>query len=209
MYTGPLGRDWLIKNGVRLYFDLGSLRIGKTYVPMVEDIHIASILRTNRKTILKPQSTTVCLAKHRNHAHLVNKTVEVSAVDDSFVSKEPGLMLGNALAKTKPSRAIPVLLINNTNKTFRLRRGCIIGRINVVDEGAIASITKEEAKDSTSQDLTDGIDVPPEHREMITELLEQNKDLFAKTDAELGHTSTIQMKIDTTEEATCCRSSHR
>ena len=106
-------------------------------------------------------------------------------------------MLGNALAKTKPSRAISFLLINNTNKTFRLRRGCIIGRINVVDEGAIASITKEEAKDSTSQDLTDGIDVPPEHREMITELLEQNRDLFAKTDAELGHTSTIQMKIDT------------
>ena len=66
-----------------------------------------------------------------------------------------------------------------------------------MDEGAIASITKEEAKDSTSQDLTDGIDVPPEHREMITELLEQNRDLFAKTDAELGHTSIIQMKIDT------------
>ena len=114
-----LGRDWLIKNGVRLYFDLGSLRIGKTYVPMVEDIHIASILRTNRKTILKPQSTTVCVAKHRNHAHLVTKTVEVSAVDDSFFSKEPGLMLGNALAKTKLSRAIPVLLINNTTQDVK------------------------------------------------------------------------------------------
>ena len=35
-----LGRDWLTKNGVRLYFDLGSLRIGKKYVPLVEDIHI-------------------------------------------------------------------------------------------------------------------------------------------------------------------------
>ena len=57
-----LGRDWLVKNGVRLFFNLGGLRIGKTYFPVVEDIHIASILRTSRKTILKLQSTTVCLS---------------------------------------------------------------------------------------------------------------------------------------------------
>lgn len=56
-----LGRDWLVKNGVRLFFDLGSLRIRKTYVPIVEDIHIAFILRTSRKTIFKPQST-YCLS---------------------------------------------------------------------------------------------------------------------------------------------------
>jgi hypothetical protein len=41
-----LGRDWQVQNGVRLYYDLGSLRIGKTYVPMVVDIHIPSILHT-------------------------------------------------------------------------------------------------------------------------------------------------------------------
>lgn len=27
-----LGRDWIKQKGVRLYFDLGYLRIGKTYV---------------------------------------------------------------------------------------------------------------------------------------------------------------------------------
>ena len=29
-----LGRDWMVQNGVRLYFDLGCFRIGKTYVPL-------------------------------------------------------------------------------------------------------------------------------------------------------------------------------
>ena len=82
-----LGRDWLVKNRVRLYFDLGRLRIGKTFVPMVEAIHIPSILRTSRKTFLKPQSTTVCLAKHGNHANLENQTIEVSAIDNSFIRK--------------------------------------------------------------------------------------------------------------------------
>ena len=36
---------------------------------------------------------------------------------------------------------------------------------------------------------------------MIKKLLVQNKDHFAKTDAELGHTNTIQMKIDTGNHA--------
>lgn len=143
---------------------------------MVEDIQIASMLRTNRKTILKPQFSSVCLSKHRTHAHFVNKTVKVCAVYDSYASKAPGLMVRNALAKTKPSRAIPVLLINNTNKTFRQRRDCIIRWINVVDEQAISSVTGEDANGSTSQDLTDGIDMPSKHREMITELLVQNRD---------------------------------
>jgi hypothetical protein len=40
-----LGREWLKQNGVRLYFDLGYLRIDKTYVRLEEDIHISSFLR--------------------------------------------------------------------------------------------------------------------------------------------------------------------
>jgi hypothetical protein len=38
-----LGREWLKQNGVRLYFDLGYLRIDKTYVRLEEDIHISSL----------------------------------------------------------------------------------------------------------------------------------------------------------------------
>ena len=39
-----LGRDWLVQNGVRLYFDLGFLRIGNTQVPLEEDIIFLSWL---------------------------------------------------------------------------------------------------------------------------------------------------------------------
>lgn len=35
-----LGRDWLVQNGVRLYFDLGKLRIGESTIPLQEDIQI-------------------------------------------------------------------------------------------------------------------------------------------------------------------------
>ena len=49
-----LGMDWLKDNGVRIYFDLGMLRIGKTYVKLQEDCHISSILRLKKKTTIKP-----------------------------------------------------------------------------------------------------------------------------------------------------------
>lgn len=101
-----LGRDRLVKNGVRLYFDIGSLRIGKTYVPMVEDIHIASILRACKKTILRPQTSTFCYARHKNHANFENKTVEVSAIDKYFINDEPGLMIGSSVLRTKKSRKV-------------------------------------------------------------------------------------------------------
>ena len=39
-----LGTDWLKNHGVRIYYDLGCIRIGdKNYVNLEEDIHIASV----------------------------------------------------------------------------------------------------------------------------------------------------------------------
>lgn len=45
---------------------------------MVEDIHMASIVCAARKTVLKPKSTTLCFAKHKNHAKFQNKFLKVT-----------------------------------------------------------------------------------------------------------------------------------
>ena len=45
-------------------------------------------------------------------------------------------------------------------------------------------------------DLKD-LDVPQEFRKDIEHLILKNQELFASTDTELGHTKTVQMKIDT------------
>jgi hypothetical protein len=113
---------------------------------MVEDIHIASILRVTKKTVLKPQSTTVCFAKHKDHANFQNKIVEVNALERGFISEEPGLMIGSVVAKTKSSRRIPVLVVNNTNKTFKLKRSCVVGRINAIDDKSIETSIQDRNK---------------------------------------------------------------
>ena len=35
-----LGRDWLEQNGVRMYFDLGCIRVNQTYVPLQDDNYV-------------------------------------------------------------------------------------------------------------------------------------------------------------------------
>ena len=50
-----LGRDWLKQFGVHMYYDLGCIRVGKSYIKLEEDLHISSIARVTAKTIIKPQ----------------------------------------------------------------------------------------------------------------------------------------------------------
>ena len=50
-----LGRHFLTNNGVRLYYDLGCLRINKHFVSLEEDLHIASLARLTQLVKLKPQ----------------------------------------------------------------------------------------------------------------------------------------------------------
>lgn len=55
-----LGRDWLNGNYVRLYCDLGLMRVdGKAYAILIEHLHTSTIVRTPKKLIMKPITVTV------------------------------------------------------------------------------------------------------------------------------------------------------
>ena len=61
-----LGKDWLSKFGVRIYFDLQKLRVGKTYVPLQPDIHIHAIVRLKDNLVVQPQTLYTCTGKMQN-----------------------------------------------------------------------------------------------------------------------------------------------
>ena len=42
--------------------------------------------------------------------------------------------------------------------------------------------------------------MPPEHKDVISRLVEDKSDIFASKDSDLGHTDTIKTKIDTGKE---------
>ncbi|KAL5018435.1 hypothetical protein ScPMuIL_004157, partial [Solemya velum] len=89
-----LGRDWMKKRGVRLYYDLGMIRVQKTYVKLQEDIHISSILRMAKKTLIKLQSAVVCYAKLNKGFQISGEgVIEINSIDKDCILDDPGLQV--------------------------------------------------------------------------------------------------------------------
>jgi transposase InsO family protein/predicted aspartyl protease len=199
-----LGRDWLKANGVRIYFDLGSLRIKNTYVQLEEDIHISSILRLNKKTLIKPQTGVICYVKLNNAFHIPESGIlEVTNLDPGCIQEEPGLTVQESVHTVKTTGKIPVLVVNQTNRHFNLKRGSVIGKGRALRAGEVSTIAEEQKDDDDDTGKEDEefneIKVPEEYRSEVVRIVKQNIDLFAKTDIDLGHTDTVKMTINTGE----------
>ena len=196
-----IGLDWLKSRGVRVYHDLSCIRVHETYIPLVDDIHVASIARIKVKVKIPPQTAHICQCQVRNHPSiLTEKDYEVSPYENASLQTEPGLLMTNIVAKLSRNRRIPLLLINTTNKTLSIKRGTPVARIRPLGVSEIASAIQADKDSQISSKHTNEfnkVDVPLEHKSGIIKLLDKNADLFAKTDADLGHTDTVRMKIDT------------
>jgi hypothetical protein len=200
-----LGKDWLTANGVRLYFDLGCMRIGKVYVILEEDIHIASIIRLNSNLKLKPQTAKICYGKTKLNPKIPTSfAYEISAYDKGYIASEPGLMVSNAVSVLGRNRRLPLLIVNNTNKEISLKKGCPVARIiNVASDNVVSinSALKTEQKPTTFSLIKTDLSCPQIHSELIEDLIKENCDLFASKDSELGQTDTVKMTIDTGHHA--------
>ncbi|MEW8547172.1 MAG: retropepsin-like aspartic protease, partial [Candidatus Thiodiazotropha sp.] len=78
-----LGENWMTDMGVRMYFDLGLIRIKGIYVPIVSDKHISSIVRTAKAITLRPNTSYVLSAKvKKNETFIAGKECVISSLDD-------------------------------------------------------------------------------------------------------------------------------
>lgn len=69
-----LGRDFLLKNGVRLLFDLHKLKFQDVYVDLEEDMHVSTLVRVKTTMNLKPQTVNLIQAKMKNKSVLFGWT---------------------------------------------------------------------------------------------------------------------------------------
>ena len=108
-------------------------------------------------------------------------------------------MVTSSVAKMTGNRFIPVLLVNNTNKTYTVRKGCPLAKIEQVQGNEIMSVSECTNTSNTCQthETFECVAVPDKHRQEILDLLKANADLFAQKDSELSHTDTVKMKINT------------
>ena len=209
-----LGRDWIVDNKVVLYFnELRSMKIGQVYVPLEEDIHISALVRAANTVVIKPHTAIVCRAKTQAVLDSGGKQLcQISPTDRGYLSSEPGLELQKTVVEMRRDRMFPVLISNRTNKTFRVKRGSVIGKLEKLSEEHIVNSVqemgeeKEKARGDWLDDVTkargdwlDDVTAPEAFEDDVRDLVRGNKDLFAQSDAELGHTDTVRMKIDTGE----------
>lgn len=197
-----LGRDWMVDNNVRIMFDLMCLKVNNTYVSLEEDIHINSVVRLTQDTIIKPQTAHILKGQLRRRTKLNRlKTYELKSIEDGYISTEPGLMVANSVIKFQKYHRCPILIVNSTNRPIKLKRGCPLAKVELIDEKLISSVTElhsQGKRNETPLDLNE-IKAPAEHLDFIQNFVKSNRDVFAANDKELTQTNTITMKIPTIE----------
>ena len=104
-----LGRDWLLKFGVKEYWDMQCIKVGKSYIPLVEDIHINSVVHLASQVLLKPQSITCVLAKTKinGKTSLRDSLCQVHGAEKTGVSNEPGIVVTNTVVKVGRNQKFP------------------------------------------------------------------------------------------------------
>lgn len=198
-----LGQDFLEQNGVRLYFDLGCMRVGKTYVRLERDLHISSVVRAQNVVVLKPQSARICYGRVRETPELPSgQQYQILATERGFIPKEPGISVVNAVGHLGKKRIVPILIVNNTNKTTRICRHSIVAQIEPLWDTTIQTVSSITSKPDVENTLDlNELQAPPAFKPKLQKLITRNADLFAKKDSELGHTNTVKMKVDTQNNA--------
>ena len=194
-----LGLNWMLKHKVHLYFDEPRMRIGNQTISLEEDVEIASVVRLCQDVQVPPQTAIFCKGGLKNTPYFApNQPYHLFTDEEKgSLANESGLILPSSLVTLDSKMRTQVLLINNTNKTYKLKRGCVVGRVSSVDNGDISAINKEKHRPETSELDLSSVKVPEDHRKEVINLIQRNKDIFAKNDFDLGQTDTVKMKIDT------------
>ncbi|ESP03280.1 hypothetical protein LOTGIDRAFT_171627 [Lottia gigantea] len=153
------------------------------------------------------------MARIKNHS-LTAPMLQVQGMDSGYLSKQPGVMVANALIAgihvEQNNGRMPISLVNNTNQTIRLNKGCLVGKVEPVEHDEVHDLTPPTKNISevsignynvskvytNNDDCFKDIDVPDIHRSKVIDILTNYRDIFATNDMELGQTDTVKMKID-------------
>ena len=200
-----LGKDFLHKNNCRIYFDLRMLRIKDFYTPLIQDSLINSYVRVVRSLTIKPGSRVICKARSRLARGRSHKLYFADMLHSNLTNSEPGLSIRDALVKPTRSGYFPLEIINSSARHIKIHRGTAVAVLEQIDKrNIINTLDKVDNSDNLRQQSIDFscIKTPEVYATKVKKLLEQNSDIFAASDLDLGRTETIEMKIHTPEGVT-------
>ena len=96
------------------------------------------------------------------------------------------------------------MITNSTNKMVKLKRGCVLAKIEPVDECNLTTAFQGKSPKTQPVEFStikDKIIVSNEHKKEIEQLIKHNLELFAEKDTDLGCTDIVKMTIHTGNHA--------
>ena len=195
--------------GVRMYFDLGLIRIKGIYVPMVSDKHVSTVVRLNRSITIRPNTTYILCAKVKKTENFsFGKECIISSFSDNLVREEPGLVVTNSVVKLNRSNKVPVEITNYTNRHIKLCKGSAVGRVDLLDKNELMTVCHISGQPSsqvntsrpTEQDILGQIHTDCQHRRLVNELVLKNLDVFAFNEKDIVPSNLVSMDIVLTDE---------
>ena len=206
-----LGRDFMVKNKCVIALGDGFCKLGDQKVPICELNQVRSIVRLTQDMEIPPYYLKTTFGKYHKKAGVChNQNITWKQTEQGFLSNEPGLCILNGFGNASPSRRIPLTVVNQTSKWFRLKKGNVVAVIERDPEifecsQPVAEVksAKEELTFNTSQGLSD------HQKKRLQELLLKNQDIFSQSEFDLGKSNLISCSINTGKSAPICKRPYR
>ena len=65
---------------------------------------------------------------------LIRSLFQVYGADKTGISKEPRIMITNSVIKIGNNQRFSLMITNSTNKMIKLNRGCVVAKIEPIEE---------------------------------------------------------------------------
>ena len=204
------GDDWMTDNGVRIYFDLGLIRIKGVYAPLLTDKHVSSVVRLVRGITLRPNTTYAINARVKRSSDY-NKDSEcmVSSLENGIILNEPGVEIKDSVIKLSSSNKFIVEISNHNNRCIRLKKGRILGQLEVIDNINVSAVNNNTQNKSghsqvrqnvNKQEILSQIHTDSQYRSTVENLVQNNLDCFAFSESDIVPSDLVTMKIELTDE---------
>ena len=91
---------------------------------------------------IKPNTACICNGKVRENPDLTSgQSYDISETDRGFIANEPGLKVINTVLCLSKNRTVPLLVVNEPNRHFKLYRHGLMARIAPINETKIVDAT--------------------------------------------------------------------
>ena len=204
-----LGNDFLSEFEAQLDFGQKTLSVEGNVIPLrpqkLTCSSVTSLVRTSQKVTIPAQSYAE-LSAFINREQLIDQECVVQPLNNiPILGDEPLLQVVSSVSKVNSNREVSVVIMNTSCRNYTIPSRSVIGLAEILEEPDVCISTASDCTESISptegstgtRQKADLTHVSEYQRQKLEELLEQNGDLFAKSDCDLGTTDLVKVKIDT------------